>query len=228
MDDDEKPAKERELPPGWLVGYADLMSLMLVFFVLLFSLSTVDEIKTKLVFGSLHSTFRRDGILIESNPEVTRTTPISRPAKDFQNRVQKLFDQEFDLVQSSDYDLGEQMQIVVPTDELFIDGRSQLRPDRQEFLVRLADAMTDLTVGGRPELEFIVRAYLDGDEASRAADMLNVERTAMFAAAMTRLNVPAFTMTTGAYPFDADEVEFYFYLRDIGEGAVTFDDVLQR
>lgn len=55
-------AKRKEDPPpagspGWMATFGDLMNLLLCFFVLLFSMSTVDAEKFELVISSLQSSF---------------------------------------------------------------------------------------------------------------------------------------------------------------------------
>ena len=48
-----KRKKEDEGAPAWMVTFADLMTLLLTFFVLLLSMSTLDNQKVKLALGSL-------------------------------------------------------------------------------------------------------------------------------------------------------------------------------
>ena len=56
-DDDEAPESEDGGVPGWVVTFSDLMSLLLAFFVLLFSFSEVDKAKYKQVGGSMKEAF---------------------------------------------------------------------------------------------------------------------------------------------------------------------------
>lgn len=53
----EEPAEEGE---AWLASYADLMSLMFCFFVLLFSISNIEEEQEEMVRKSLIATFKAD------------------------------------------------------------------------------------------------------------------------------------------------------------------------
>ena len=58
MSEVEEPVEEEEEgSPGWMATFADLVTLLLVFFVLLFSMSTIEVIKAKAVFGSLRDAF---------------------------------------------------------------------------------------------------------------------------------------------------------------------------
>ena len=73
-------AKKKEDPPpagspAWMATFSDLMNLLLCFFVMLFSMSTMDEAKLKEVVASMNSAFSvlsggatsiGDGILISN------------------------------------------------------------------------------------------------------------------------------------------------------------------
>lgn len=54
-----KPKQEQveEGSPAWMLTYGDLMTQILIFFVMLFSMSTLDEIKVKAVEQSISDTF---------------------------------------------------------------------------------------------------------------------------------------------------------------------------
>lgn len=53
----KRPEEPKAGAPAWMATFSDLMNLLLCFFVLLFSMSTVDAEKFKLVIASLESTF---------------------------------------------------------------------------------------------------------------------------------------------------------------------------
>ena len=58
MDDEEKKGKKDAAgAPAWVMTFADLMSLLLAFFVLLFSFSELDKLKYKQIAGSMKEAF---------------------------------------------------------------------------------------------------------------------------------------------------------------------------
>lgn len=77
--------------PGWLMTYADLMTLLLVFFVLLFSMSNVEKERFAEAVKSFQTAFQRavsgapnSIVPLEHNAPTTRDTdindsPCSRP-----------------------------------------------------------------------------------------------------------------------------------------------------
>ncbi len=73
-----KMIKEDECPeglPGWLATFGDLMSLLLTFFVLLLSFSTMEEVKFNRAMGSLHGALG----IFESRPEMTQPIRVTMP-----------------------------------------------------------------------------------------------------------------------------------------------------
>ncbi len=91
MSDDCEPTKCPEGIPAWVMTFADLMSLLLAFFVLLFSFSEMDAQKYKQVAGSMSEAFGvqrqvkvKDppkGINIiarEFSPGTAQTTPLNQ------------------------------------------------------------------------------------------------------------------------------------------------------
>ena len=53
----KRPEEPKPGAPGWMATFSDLMNLLLCFFVLLFSMSSVDVGKFELVVASLQSSF---------------------------------------------------------------------------------------------------------------------------------------------------------------------------
>jgi len=51
------PTKSKNRPPGWIITFADLMALMLTFFILLFSFSTIDAQKYKEISHGIEGAF---------------------------------------------------------------------------------------------------------------------------------------------------------------------------
>jgi chemotaxis protein MotB len=54
---DDLPEEEKPGIPGWVVTFADLMSLLMCFFVLLLSFSEIDAMKFKQIAGELSKAF---------------------------------------------------------------------------------------------------------------------------------------------------------------------------
>lgn len=223
MADDDEIEEEEDGAPAWLMSFADLMSLMLVFFVLLFSMSTVEEVKARLIIGSLQSTFRTDGPRMESRPEITKTVQISRPAKDFQNKLVKLFEKNFPIEKSHEVDVGKQMRVIIRADDLFERGSSKLREEKTPFMESLANSLTDIGATDRPQMFAYFKSVPEDLAANTLTRTLDVERAAVFADALEGYGVPGEFIASGSYPLERDNIEFYFYLYENIDVAQTFD-----
>ncbi len=113
--------KEETPPPGspaWMATFSDLMNLLLCFFVLLFSMSTVNEEKLKEVAASMNQTFSiwsagataiGDGILISNG--VSQLNELD----EYINSTGKPADSSVDSEKMNEY---EYMQAVVEQEQL--------------------------------------------------------------------------------------------------------------
>lgn len=113
--------KEETPPPGspaWMATFSDLMNLLLCFFVLLFSMSTISEEKLKEVAASMNQTFSiwsagataiGDGILISNG--VSQLNELD----EYINSTGKTNDSPNDSEQMNEY---EYMQAVVEQEQL--------------------------------------------------------------------------------------------------------------
>ena len=66
-----KPKKPKKGAPAWMVSFADLQQLLLVFFILLFSMSTTDEAKFNAFMNSLNKALNTEGLGLTDNGEST-------------------------------------------------------------------------------------------------------------------------------------------------------------
>ena len=96
--------KQEEAPkgsPAWMATFSDLMNLLLCFFVLLFSMSTVDAAKFEMVVASLQSTFsvRSPGSSIGEGELIS--SGVSQ-LKDFSMYFEQLSSEETDDTQTEE------------------------------------------------------------------------------------------------------------------------------
>jgi len=137
-------AKKKKCPPvgapAWMCTFADMMSLLLCFFVLLLSFANMDETKFEEVAGSLEKAFgtQRDRPLLG--------TPMG----------QEMISKEF---AGQPIDLTVQVQIVQTLAEEMKDGLIEVEEDENGITVRVKDSVA--FDSGRAEIKPQFRAVLD-------------------------------------------------------------------
>lgn len=134
--------------PKWMVTYGDLMSLLLTFFVLLVSFSSMQESKFKAAMGSLQAAL---GVL-ESDPFIavnleTMTVNIPTLGKDLgMNEIEGMMDELIEIVEQAKMmdqikvtkERG-RIKIEISSPILFQSGKAELKDDFKKILNQLGN-----------------------------------------------------------------------------------------
>ncbi len=158
----QKKVEEKEDTDAWMATFADLLSLMLTFFVLLFAMKSVDQGKLEETLGY----FRQGGIgVLRSGTDMPVMPPESglfdpRVMKQFSpSEVKKMFDTtrlqgKVELRREK-----EGVIISVSSEILFYSGEANLRHEAEEVLdeiVRITQGATyGIQVGGHTDNQAI-------------------------------------------------------------------------
>jgi chemotaxis protein MotB len=145
MDEDEPP-KEGPDPEAWMLSFGDLVSLMLVFFVMLFSMSTLEKEEFEAVVSALSQQFNPSNEIERPKPSVDMDIPkieISR-AYDL-DYLRALFAEKTAhdpiLQKISIHQLHDRLIVSLPSDKLFDQGEAQLHEEAKKALFLLGDAL---------------------------------------------------------------------------------------
>ena len=146
-----KMIPEDECPkglPGWLATFGDLMSLLLTFFVLMLSFSTMEEVKFQNAMGSL----RKAMGVFQSQPEMSQPIRVTMPlvrgnirqSQNIRKAAENLEKTLSDEGLEGDVSLegtatGLVIRIQAPV--LYDLGRAELKPQMQEVLLRLGEVL---------------------------------------------------------------------------------------
>ena len=156
-----------ECMPEWLATFGDLMSLLLCFFVLLLSMSTMDAKKIAEAVGSLAGSMgvMEGGTIIKTSKE--KGTPTSQSPTDANNmdkQISQAIAEFKELSQNANgnaisLEEGEEGFLIhLPADITFKSGSAQIaNEDSILFLKRLALIIKTLS----PEVQVQVRGYTD-------------------------------------------------------------------
>lgn len=144
--------------PEWLVTYGDLMSLLLTFFVLLLSFSTISEEDFNQAMMSMQGAFnilpRFSGVV--SNIPRTRQQKqesVHNVARRLRRRIQVLgLEREVKI----DYDARGGLKISFPDNILFEPGSAELKPDAASLLEEVTGILKEM-----PDTFVEVRGHTD-------------------------------------------------------------------
>ncbi|PCK10066.1 MAG: Fis family transcriptional regulator [Alteromonadaceae bacterium] len=140
-----EPIKSSISHERWLVSYADFITLLFAFFVVMYSVSQVNEQKYKVLSDTLSQVFAPSGIKNTSvpgdtNAANTNTVDIEQFAQQLQSVLAPLLDQQ--LV---DIDLREQwVDISLPSQILFESGSAKIQRDARSLFSQLADLLAPI------------------------------------------------------------------------------------
>lgn len=154
---DELPEEEKRAIPAWVVTFADLMSLLMCFFVLLLSFSEIDAQKFKQIAGELSKAFgvQREIPVLEvpmgTSPifdtfspaprEPTVVNEIRQTTTDQQPQLQTLNDPTEQTVQDAiqeqmDANLTEILEVLEPA---IMEGRINVSEDQRRIVIRVEE-----------------------------------------------------------------------------------------
>ena len=144
--------------PGWMVTFADLMTLLLTFFVLLLSMSTLDNQRVKLALGSLRGS---TGVLDgggqprEGRKEVVQIPRVSQgDTKQLMTRIEKVTEEKLDKASNDMIQIGhkdEKVTMSIPDSLLFAPNQTDISPTAFPFL----DDLAAVVKASKSTVEFI-------------------------------------------------------------------------
>ena len=157
---DEVECNCDEGAPAWMVTFADLMTLLLTFFVLLLSMSTLDNQRVKLALGSLRGAvgvLEGGGQPREGRVEMAQTPRVAQGATKLMTNMEKVVKQNMDKASNDMIQIGhkdERVTIAIDDSMLFAPGSTEILPSAYPFL----DDMSATLADGRATAEFIGHA----------------------------------------------------------------------
>lgn len=220
---EQTPTVQRDASLALFLG---LYLLVLAFFVLLVTISTVEEVKSKAVMNSLSSTF---STLLPPTTDLQTFTAKEgniMAGPQFQERMTRIFATAISVAKVEVVQPGRLMRITVPVDSLFEPQSTALRPSVLELLDRMVTTIGARPPGVRHDTEFVVGVAPDADGLLPLAQTLESARAGAFARTMVGRGVPPDSIVVGIKPGHTlqatNDAEIWFYVRDEEETRLRF------
>ncbi|RMG67570.1 MAG: flagellar motor protein [Calditrichaeota bacterium] len=160
MDWDSIPNQEEESgeEAGWIVTFSDLMSLLLCFFILLFSFSTIQEQKFKELLASLQSAFgvdqvpeagTREGLdMLNRNPSKTNPNAVDELGGMVQKEMEKIKSEVEEFVMKNKLggkvkvEIGDRGAVITISDVvIFPPGEAEFTGEATPILEKITDLL---------------------------------------------------------------------------------------
>jgi flagellar motor protein MotB len=225
---------ENGVPPAretpkiiWLITFLDLMGVLFAFFVLLFSMSTIEKVKSSAVKASLNSAFQQ--IL----PPSTEPTPFTSQSgrylgnDQFQDAVQGLFTTALAVVKVDIVQPGTVMRVTLAADSLFLPGETRVREAYLPMVDRLIASLSGRPPGFHFDMEFVIGAQVQNDRALPVAQTLQMARAGNFVREMLSRGVPPDTIAIGVRKGNPDQITMWFYVRSENETRAFYQKLME-
>jgi flagellar motor protein MotB len=207
--------------------FLSLYLLFLAFFIMLVSISTLEDVKSKVAMQSLTAAFNT---VLPSTEEVATSSEESGidAGQAFQEEITGMFATSLQVAKVEAVQPARVMLVKVPTDTLFIPGRAELKPIQEDLLERLVSALAARPEGGHHDLEFVLGVKMDGKGNFPLGRTLEIERADVFAREMLRRGAPPDSFAVGVEPGDVEMVKFWFFTRSRDDLTIDFKQRLKK
>jgi flagellar motor protein MotB len=203
---------------GVVTIFLSLFLLILAFFILLVSISTVEDTKSKAVMQSLTSTFttfRRSG---DAPTDFTSKQGDVLGGQAFQEKITGIFATALQVAKVEVVQPGRLMSVRMSARAVFLENSERLNPNVFAFLDRIAAALGGRPPGVRFDMEFIVGTKVSDDGAFSVTQSLEMARAAGFAREILTRGAPPDSLSVGLAPGGSGQVTIRFYVRSENEG----------
>ncbi|TCS63024.1 flagellar motor protein MotB [Varunaivibrio sulfuroxidans] len=203
--------------------FLGLYLVVLAFFILLVTISTLEETKTRRVMNSLSSTFTT---LIPPTADLQ-----AFQAKDgdvlagqqFQQQVTGIFATAMQVTKVEIVQPGRIMRMSMAANSLFFDGQAKIRPAVLPLLDRTVAALSARPPGVRFDMEFVIDTpYAGANKTMPITETLPSARAGAFAREMLSRGAPPDSIAVGMKPSTGNDVTIWFYTRDIAASRLKF------
>lgn len=213
---DDTPRKPGKDGNSSVALFLALYLLLLAFFILLNTISTFEEVKTKQVKESLSSAFA--SILPPTTSQQSPTAfdgPVIA-AQEFQEEIGELFETNIKVVRIKVVQPGKQMEVTMIADQLFEVDSDKIRDQKRDFMRRLSKAMASAPDNLRYEVEMLMGVEAGPGGQLEVAQTLEMRRGGAFARELRARGAPRDSVFVGVDPGgDPLAIRFFFYIEPV-------------
>jgi len=146
VDEEEPPKKKKSNPDAWMLSFGDLVSLMLVFFVMLFAMSTIEEEDFEAVISSLSQRFTPITTVDRPVPQIDADIPkVTEPKGYNLDYLRAVISEKVSydplLADVIFHQLDDRLVVSLPSQTLFEAGSAALTEEARSAVFLLGDVL---------------------------------------------------------------------------------------
>ena len=218
----------RETPKViWLLSLLDLTGVMFAFFILLFTMSAFEDVRTSAVRASLNSAFAS---IVPPNTEATTftsTTGRFLGNDEFQGAVTKLFATALAVEKIEVVQPGSIMRVVVNADSLFLPDSTTIRDAYIPMVDRLIASLSGRPPGYHFDMEFVIGTEEAASRQLPIGQTLQMARAGAFVRDLLARGVPPDTIAIGVRKGSPQQIVIWFYVRAADEVRSFYKQLLE-
>ena len=200
--------------------FLGLFLLILAFFILLVSMSTIKEDKTSAVIGSLSSTFSRIAAPFMDPSNLSSMEGLQQAGQEFQDHITGIFSSSLQVATVEVLKPGKILQVELPLQTLFAEGDTVVRPVVIPILDRIIASLGNRPIGIKYDLEFVMGTPVDKNGETPVTQGIELARLGSFARELLRRGAPPDSISVGLVPGVKDKATIFFYIRSIDDGIL--------
>ena len=186
-----------------ILQFLSLYLLILAFFILLVTISTVDKNKVDAVAESIKSDFEI---------EKRETGPILA-GQVFQDKTTELFATALGVQKIEIMQLGKIMRIQMTAEALFEPGKAVTKKSQQPLIDRVIAALSSRPPGYQFDMEFVVGSPYISGKILPTQQTLEMRRAGAFVREMLNRGAPPDAVSIGMGHVESGQVVMWFYVR---------------
>ena len=198
--------------PAFIIQFLALNLLVLAFFILLVSMSSFEENKTKAVVDSMNSVFNPMAKVKIETVFSSKSGNIISP-EEFQDHVEGVFSAAIGVVKTDIVEPGKVMRVVMPAARFFETNSDTIREENLPLVDRIISSVSARPPGYRFDMEFVIGRKTDGAGLSPISQTLQMARAGAFARSMLSRGIPRDSISIGIRDGDPQSITMWFYIR---------------
>ncbi len=222
---EEAQSGQRALGGETIIIFLGLYLLLCAFFILLNSISTIEEDKSKEVLDSVNNAFKMVGFPATMSEYFTSDIGSYAEASASLVKIGNLVKTAIELAKVKEVKPGQIMKIEVPPDSLFVPGEARFVGAADDLL----DSIGLILSRPPPDLRFDVEVVVGSNwilpEDLDKGETLEIARAGAFARELRARGTPEDTTVAGIEYGDPEKIEIFFYVRAADKPRLDFGEL---